>query len=263
MAGESLLQVGPLMDFVMLVIWTGQLADERPISGIIVAPAGAGKTTILENLQCEQARFVGDFTARTASAIVRNDKVTHILLGDMLSLFAHRASTVKLSMAVVSKMTGEKLDVDPWSGENLQEPRMIGLITAIPPDDFKRHSKHINPGGFASRFLIVKYAYKASTIASIHRFISENKYSEKKTGNPFGIHNPGKIIVKIPAKVADHIKDFGMQIKRDPLGFRAHRHLRALVKAQARRNDRGECTQADFAVIESYCDFFTTEGKEI
>jgi len=261
MATESLFQLGPILDFVKLLIWTGQLDDERPTSAIIVAPAGAGKTTLLENLQCEHAKFEGDFTARTCSAIVRNEKITHILLGDMLSLFGHRASTVKLSMSVISKMTGEKLKTDPWSGDSIPE-RMIGLITAIPPDDFQKHAKHIKPGGFASRFLVIKYAYKASTVAAIHRFIAENKYSTNEF-TPFLIKNPGRLVVSIPPKISEMIKDFGMQIKKDPLGFRAHRHLRSLVKAQARRNGRLACTMDDFKIIESYCDFFSTEGKEI
>lgn len=258
---ESLFQLGTITDFVRILIWTGQLFDERPISAIIQAPAGAGKTTILESLACAQATFQGDFTARTATQILRDEKITHILLGDMLSLFAHRASTVKLSMSVISKMTGEKLKSDPFSGENIPE-RQIGLITAIPTEDFKRYSKHINPGGFASRFMLIKYSYKPSTIASIHRFIAENKYSAAQESN-FEIKAPAKILVSIPPKISDLIKDFGQQIKRDPLGFRAHRHLRALVKAQARRNGRNLVTPEDFKLIESYCDFFTTQGKEL
>lgn len=258
---DSLLQLGPIRDFVELLIWTGQLSDERPGSAIVVAPAGGGKTTILESLQCEQAKFEGDFTARTATTILRNEKITHILLGDMLTLFAHRASTVKLSMSVISKLTGEKLKTDPFTAEAIPD-RMIGLITAIPPEDFKKQSKHINPGGFASRFMVIKYNYKASTIAAIHRFIAENKYSAAQE-YPFEIKSPARTIVTIPQKTSDLIKDFGMQIKRDPLGFRAHRHLRALVKAQARRNGRTTVIPDDFKLIESYCDFFTTQGKEL
>ncbi|HMD54434.1 MAG TPA: hypothetical protein VKJ65_07800, partial [Phycisphaerae bacterium] len=92
---ESLHQLSVLLDFVKLLLWTGQLSDERPVSAIIVAPAGSGKTTMLENLQCEQAEFVGDLTARPLSGIVTEKKeVTHILLGDMLSLFGHKETTV-------------------------------------------------------------------------------------------------------------------------------------------------------------------------
>lgn len=260
---ESLHQLSVLMDFVKLLIWTGQLTDERPVSAIIVAPAGSGKTTTLESLQCEQTEFVGDLTARPLSGIVKgNDKITHILLGDMLSLFGHKETTVKLTLRLVSQMTGEKIMHDPWSGDAIP-PRMLGLITAIPPEELKKKSigKHINSGGFASRFLIIRYNYKAATIRDIHKFIAENKYANVSP-RPFAMQNPGKQEIKITPAISQMIKEFGMTIKEDELGFRVHRHLRSLVKAQARRNGRIVCTEEDFKLIESYCDFFTGE-KEI
>lgn len=259
---ENLFQMTVLLDFVKLLIWTGQLADERPVSAIIVAPAGSGKTTMLETLQCEQAPFLGDLTARPLSGIVRgSDKVTHILLGDMLSLFGHKDTTVKLTLRLVSQMTGEKIMHDPWSGEAIQ-PRMIGLITAIPPEDYIKHRRHVKTGGFASRFMVAKYSYKPQTIASIHRFISENRYATL-LGKPFVMENPGKFNVEISKTISEEIKDFGMAIKDDPLGFRAHRHLRALVKAQARRIGRNIVKIEDFRMVQSYCDFFSSDGKEI
>lgn len=244
------------------MIWTGQVADERPVSAIFVAPPGSGKTTMLENLQCDQAIFVGDLTARPLSGIVRgNEKITHILLGDMLSIFGHKDHTVKLTLRLVSQMTGEKLAHDPWTGESVQ-PKTIGLITAIPPADFVKQSRHVQSGGFASRFMIVKYSYKKSTIAAIHRFISENKYANI-TPKAFVINDPGKWKVEIPNKISEMIKDYGLQIKDDPLGFRAHRHLRSLVKAEARRNARHVVIPQDFDTVQSYCEFFSSQGKEI
>lgn len=252
-----------LLDFVKLLLWTGQLSDERPVSAIIVAPAGSGKTTMLENLQCEQATFVGDLTARPLSGIVtENKEVTHILLGDMLSLFGHKETTVKLTLRLVSQMTGEKIMHDPWTGKEIP-PRMIGLITAIPPEELKKRaiSKHINSGGFASRFLIARYSYKNSTITAIHRFIAENRYANV-VHRPFVMESPGKLEIKIPENVALMISDYGKQIRDDSLGFRIHRHLRALTKAQARRSGRKLCIVEDFKLVETYCEFFS-EGKEI
>lgn len=262
---EPLFQMSLLTDFVKLLLWTGQLLDERPASAIIVAPAGAGKTTLLENLECEQAKFLGDLTARPLHGILKNEKLTHIMLGDMLSLFGHKKSTVNLTIQNISKMTGEKIKQDPWTGEEIP-PRMIGFITAVPPEDLKRRdiSEQLNGGGFATRFLIVKYSYKPSTIASIHRFISENKYSEiRNVPKPFCIPNASKSKVEVSDKISEMIKDLSQTLNRDPLGFRAHRYLRALVKAQARRQMRTNATEDDFRVVSTYCDFFSSEGKAI
>lgn len=262
MSLEPLLQLSTLTDFVKLLLWTGQLSDERPASAIIIAPAGAGKTSLLENMKCEQCEFMGDITARTMAGLVKNsDKITHVLLGDLLSMFGHKSSTVKLTMRLISQMTGETLAHDPWTGDAIK-PRQIGLITAIPPEDYEKEKKKISAGGFATRFMIIKYSYKKTTIAAIHKFISQNKYAESIPGK-FIMQNPGKQKIFVPEALSSDIKDFGMTLKTDPLGFRAHRHLRSLVKASARRNERGQATKADLDIVTSYCDFFSQDGKEL
>lgn len=264
MSPEPLFQLNVLADFVKLLLWTGQLSDERPASAIIVAPPGAGKTSLLESFECEQAKFIGDLTARPLHGLLKNEKLTHLMLGDMLAIFGHKKATVDLTLQNIAKMTGEKIKQDPWTGEEIPA-RMLGMITAIPPDDLesKKISQHINAGGFASRFLIIRYSYKKSTIANIHRFISENRYSTSNFSHTFTIENPSKLKVEIPPKLAERIKDLAQEMKSDPLGFRAHRYLRSLVKAQARRSARGTVIEEDFKLIEQYCDFFAAEGREI
>lgn len=259
---ESLAQLGPLQDFLRLLIWTGQLSDERPVSAIVIAPAGTGKTTLLEGLSCEQAQFVGDLTSRPLSMLVKSsDKMTHILLGDMLSIFGHKSATVKLTMRLISQMTGEKLLHDPFTGEAIR-PRKIGLITAIPPTDYKKEQQRIQDGGFATRFIEVRYNYKPSTIASIHKWIQNNRYTEPV--KPFAISNPMQSVIEIPKELSEEINLFGLTLKKDKTGFRVHRHLRALVKASARRNSRMTATKFDLETVKSYCDFFSSsEGKEI
>jgi hypothetical protein len=258
---ESLYQLNALNDFLRLLVWTGQLADERPVSAIVIAPAGTGKTTLLESVKCEQAEFVGDLTSRPISTLVKgSDKITHILLGDMLSIFGHKTATVKLTMRLISQMTGEKLLHDPFTGESIK-PRSLGLITAIPPKDYAKEKKRIEDGGFLTRFIEIRYSYKTSTIAAIHRWIQQNKYTEPV--KPFFLAMPGQQVITINKELSDEIKDFGLSLKHDPIGFRIHRHLRALVKASARRNNLPVARHQDLEIVKSYCDFFSSQGREI
>ena len=258
---ENLYQLTALNDFLRLIVWTGQLADERPVSAIVVAPAGTGKTTLLESVRCDQAEFCGDLTSRSIATMIKgSEKITHILLGDMLSIFGHRTATVKLTMRLVSQMTGEKLLHDPFNGEQIK-PRSLGLITAIPPEDYRKENHRITEGGFLSRFIEIRYTYRPSTLTSIHKWISENKYSDPP--KPFVMNNAAPLLIEIPKPLAQEIKDFSQVLKKDPIGFRAHRHLRALVKASARRSFHGTATTEDLDVVKSYCDFFSSEGREI
>jgi hypothetical protein len=227
----------------------------------VVAPAGAGKTTLLDNLSCEQAVFVGDLTARPLSSIVKgSEKVTHVLLGDMLSIFGHKAATVKLTMRLISQMTGEKIMHDPFTGEPIK-PRKIGLVTAIPPKDFETEKKRIEEGGFSTRFIQIRYAYKKSTINSIHNWIGQNRYSEPVKS--FAMEHTGAQKIEVSKELSDEIKTFSLTLKNDPIGFRIHRHVRALVKANARRNFVSAARKIDLDMVKSYCDFFSSDGREI
>lgn len=261
--GESLYKLEELNDFIKLILWTGQLKEERPCSVIVIAPPGSGKTTLLENLKCDFAEFVGDLTARSLHGLLKNKNATHILLGDMLSLFGHKSSTVDLTLRLLSQMTGEDIRHDPWTGEPI-EPRKIGFITAIPPDDFNnpRNKAKIASGGLFTRFMIVRFNYKPSTISSIHHFIARDGYVNNSS-KPFMIPNPGRWSIKIPNEISDEIEQYALVIKKDPLGFRAARNLRALVRAAARRTGNTTVGQKDFDLVKSYCDFFTKEGKDI
>jgi hypothetical protein len=263
--GEQLIGLRTLQDFLELLLWTGQLDDERPVSAILVAPPGAGKTSMLELVACEQALLVGDLTARTIGQICRNDKLTHILLGDMLSLFGHKQSTVDLTVRLISQLTGEDLKQDPFQGTDIK-PVRLGLIAAIPPDDMKKAKirTHIEGGGFASRFIIVRYSYSLATIDAIHNFIMNNGYADHPP-KPFIMKNIGRLRVRIPKSIGPDIKSLSLYVKKQgDFGFRAHRHIRSLAKAAARREGRVEVNVKDLNLVKMHCEFFAKpEGKEL
>lgn len=263
---DSLLNLDLLIDFVELLVWTGQLSDERPTSAIIIGTAGGGKTSVIEALESDWSVYLTDFTARDLSPIMKgSNKVTHVLLADMLSIFGHKSQTVKLSMRLISQMTGETISHDPFTGERVA-PRQLGLITAIPPADYRKNKKQIEEGGFGTRFLKIRYSYSEKTIAKIHQHIERNGYApmliKKKVIKKRD--ERGKLRIKIPFPLARKIRLFMDLIETsDDLRFRIHRHLRALVKASARRRGRMTASQSDFEIIKKYYEFLNAEGKEI
>ncbi len=177
-------------------------------------------------------------------------------------MFGHKKSTVELTKQIIAKLTGEMIDTNPWSGEKM-EPRSLGLITAIPDKDFPKYQKEIDKGGFGSRFLIAKFSYGASAQSKIHHHIASNSYATSKVTPPLAIKNPGKWIIKIPKPVAAKIQMLSFEIARDPLGFRAHRQIRSLVKASARSKGRKVASMSDYQAVESLRNFFVGDGKQL
>jgi len=252
-----------IIELVTAILWSGQIEGERPLSIILVAPPGTGKTSILEFMQCETSFFFSDFTSREMkNALGGNPALTHLMLGDFLSLFGHAKGTVKLSINLLSRVTGETIRQKPWSGEEIP-PRRLGFISAIPPEDLaKREIKqHVRSGGFASRFIFAKFNYSQKTIERVHKFIREGKYRKAK---PIIIEiKPGSYAIEVPSKFADEIDLLARRMKNDPIGFRAHHQLRTLACAFARMDKRNIVTEKDYQRVLEFADFFSEQGKII
>jgi hypothetical protein len=250
-----------LVDFLSLTMWSGSVAGERPVSVILVAPPGAGKTSLLEKFQGETAIFVSDLTARELSTILKDaPKATHILLGDMLSLFGHKSSVVRLTCRMLSGLTGESLKTDSFTGG--ASNRQLGLITAIPPDDLAKRSvqSQLTAGGFASRFVVLRYSYAPNTVRKIHDYIRADRYTKERI-QPFVI-DPEPVPIAINSTISRSIQDLAMALKQqDSLGTRIHLQLRTLVKAHARRRRAEIVEKQDFSALESHSAFFKLDGR--
>jgi hypothetical protein len=261
-ASAGLVGLEPIIDLVKTIVWTGQLRGERPVSAILCAPIGSGKTSVLWKLQSEVTEFFSDFTSREARPALKKDYVTHLLIGDLLSVLGHKQGTVKLSINILAKLTGDRLTRDPWTGDEIA-PRMMGVITAIPPEEL--YSRQCKPflwsGGFASRYIIVRYDYDLKTIRRIHEYIKSDAYTKEA---PYAFHvDRGQLEVAIPPSISDKISLLARTIKHDPIGARAHHHLRALTKARARMRGSVVVNEEDFKAVDEFSEFFSKSGKTI
>lgn len=261
---SNMIGLEPLYDFVELCLWTGAVKGERPVSAILVAAPGGGKTSVLQAMNCEAAPFVTDLTSREISATLRSHpNATHMLLSDMMNLFSHRKSTTMLACAMLSSLTGDSLRTDSFSGDKVAD-RQLGLITAIPTNDIaKRQVKqHLSSAGFATRFMILRYTYSPDTVLKIHEYIRSDAYSRPGVTSRLEIP-PQKEPIEISPEMAMEIQLLAITIKseEDVIGTRIHHHLRALVKARARRDGRSAANSEDIEAIKAYAQFFSPRGQ--
>ena len=259
----GLIGMKPVIEFLMTCLWTSHVTGERPVSVLLVAAPGHGKTSVLARLKSNWTYFTDDLTSREIShALTENPDMCHLMLSDFTSIFARKNTTAELTCNILRRLIEEGMDVDSYTGRHIGSSKRIGFISAIPPDDLesRKISEQLAEGGFASRFIIAKYTYCQKTKREIHDYIRSDAYTKDPENK--AIRFPERRSeVKIPERIAQDLNFLALDIKRDPLGARAHHHLRALVKASALEQGRIEANQSDFKKIEQYSEFFTKRGK--
>lgn len=254
-----LIAVDPILDFLNICIWTGVVENEQPVSVIILADSGSGKSGILQKMQCAIAQFITDMTTRDLSNIMADPKKRIILLSDMQAIFSHKSTVVGTTTQALRNLLEEGIFNDPFSGAKIN--RRFGMISAIPPNEFARINKIFISGGLDTRFLIFGYEYRKETIALIHDAIEKGKVEIEK---PLHLPESGEYVkVSLPPKIARACRNLAATLKRDEIGIRVHHQIRRLVMGSAARNNRKVATEQDFKTVAKYSNFLTSAQEKM
>lgn len=235
------------------------LEDEQPVSVVMLADSGSGKSNILKRLECPISIFQTDMTTRDLSAIMSDPTKRIILLSDMQSIFSHKSTVTSMTTQALRNLLEEGIYNDPFSGAKLN--RRFGMISAIPPDEFDRINKIFISGGLNTRFLVFEYRYTAKTIERIHASIQQGiKPKDKFLPLP---KNGECIKVTLPKKIASDCMRLAMLMKRDnEIGIRIHHQIRRLVMGSACRNGRIIANKKDMLTIAKFS-LFLSESREV
>jgi len=258
-----MIAVDPILDFLNICVWTAALEDEPPVSVVIVSESSSGKSMMLKKLQCPISVFLTDMTTRDLSAVMADREKRIILLSDMQAIFSHKSTVVGTTCQALRNLLEEGIYNDPFSGAEVS--RRFGMITAIPPKEFRHVNRVFVSGGLDTRFLVFEFEYTKGTISRIHDFIEKGGYS--KTGEEEAL--PGlppdgtSRKVLLPRPVARKCRDLAAILKRDNAGLRTHHQIRRLVMANAARRHRKVATMQDYELIERYADFLNPRRESV
>lgn len=249
-----------IAELIETVLWTGFMAGERPVSMILIAPPGAGKSSMLESFDSDYSPFTSDATAREVSKILREKKnATHLIIGDLMSVMRHKKGTTDLTINLLSQLSGDTLSVDSFTGD--KAGKRMGIITAIPPEDLKgvKIRKALEAGGFMSRFLIANYAYTNDTVGQIHKYIREGRYVQDSHARVLRVGPPVREI-KMSPEIAQEIEKLALIVKRDPIGARAHHYMRTLAMGIAARQASRKVLARHIEILARMSQFFNKTG---
>lgn len=157
------------MDFavevIQTVLLTGQLADEKPVSLLIIASPESGKTTAARkaNLSVssdkrgeELAVALTDTTGKGLLKVIReHPRATHVIFNDLAIVTGHKSHVINYLFSVVSALieegvvkTADPEGIQPYGAEGLK-----GIIGCITPRLVRDQRFVWNKTGLTTRML--------------------------------------------------------------------------------------------------------------
>ena len=277
---EKILKIG---------IYSGLLKNEKPLSIFLVANAGSGKTSLLNQFESPTIWNVSDISQKSIAEELgkKNDKgVTHIVMGDFIAVQSHGYATVNSTVGMLNRLIEEGILNERFYGQNitLDKKAVIGLITSTTIDKFEDLFVRYSDIGFFDRILPAFYKLSDKSITEINERMKKEIKDYTKIKLKMG---KKKIEVKIPlGLIADSVQVYAKQITflqnnfkvirhgrdgrkyfttTDSNGIRMHKMLRVMAKSIAIMN-RGinvkEVDNSDIKVLDSIYKYVGLRAKQ-
>jgi hypothetical protein len=271
----EMIGVDNILKLLELVVLTGHIEGEQPVSTLVTAPVEAGKTElVLQFAQNEGCVALTDVTAygimRDYGQSIINGQVKHLIIPDLIKPMSRGRDTVHSLVAFLNALIeegvlristyAERIGA-PSDGLSLgadQIPVKCGLIATLAKGVLLDGRHHWSRMGFMSRMLPISYDYGASTQLDIHKSIARRQYL---TDSPIRLSLPtSDVEVTLNSPQADDLITLAAGLtgmltsSRNPekvYGFRLQKHLQRLAMASALKDGRDIVTQRDADYIRS------------
>ena len=256
---ETLINVGPLKKMVECSLISPYIANEKPLSLLIVAKAESGKTSVMKMYrQNKGIAYVSDCTAygltRDILPKMTSGDVKTLIIPDLLTPLSKSTKTRQSFVAFLNNLIEEGVAKITTYANIWDKEVKANVITAVTNDALKDGRHEWAKMGFLSRFIIFSYSYSMSTIMEILHSYSEHGLNIGKA--TFGL--PVKEIdIELPKEIADRLDPIAMKIGEqfELYGIRAKINLRCPLKCLAHRNGKKIAGEAEFKEFMELADF--------
>lgn len=285
--------VDQILDIIQIAVWSGALKGERPLSIILIASVGSGKTSMIKKTHqkgstkevqvpgkrkdeprtIEVRQIVGSvlYTTNTTphilcnryGQILKNGQIKHIAIPDFLNILNLPRYALANTISFYNNLIEEGImSIESRDGQFVTEvPVTIGLITTIAKPDFDMRKDEWAAIGFLSRVLPISFRYNNNTAQAIRDSIKNRDYlRETESFNIKLPANPRNIA--IPLDLADEIEKVALETRdrQDVLGARRQKQLGVFCMANALRDNRIMVNADDVDKLNIYKQYFNTEG---
>lgn len=257
----------PLL-YINLILQTGFIKGTKPLSTILIAQAGLGKTIKLERLRrLSFVKYSMDMTGKQLVEFLhqvdRGDK-KFLVIPDYISILGHANKTKNMFRGYLRAMMDEgvsDIDVYGMTAKFNNSPH-AGLITAITPEYYEENHSIWRRDGFLQRFLPFSYSHDAQTTNSI----MDNIRDRKDTVNLFKLGVKRKV-----AKMPDRTNEIDAQMRliayeikdKDAPPYRAYIQIISLCNASAVLRGSDKVEMQDIDLIRSLSTYINRKRNPI
>lgn len=161
----------PILEILKRVVASGFVLNARPLSCLLVASVGAGKTTSLIKLsQNNNILALSDVTPYGLSKLlgeIRLKKVKHLIIYDLVQPMSRGRAVVNTLIGFLNSLIEEGIFKISTAFIEIKEPIRLGLITCTTDFEIKDKRRGWLNIGFISRMLPISYDYTSTDIIQI------------------------------------------------------------------------------------------------
>jgi len=263
--------VDDIVNLLELVVFSGHIKGEQPVSALVTAPVEAGKTELVlkfaQNKGCVALTDVTEFgIMRDYGQAIIKGEIRHLIIPDLIKPMSRGKDTVHTLITFFNSLIEEGvLRISTYAqrigapsqvkSEAQPIPARCGLIATMAKDVLLDGRHHWSRMGFMSRLLPISYDYSPNTQLEIHKSIARRAYIEDK---PIKLDLPSEDVeVRLDSAQGEELMSLtamltalSSQNKAEKVyGFRLQRHLQRLAMASAIRDGRQVVQQQDLEAI--------------
>lgn len=236
-----MIKVEQLEKIIKVALFSGRIANERPLSILIVATVGAGKSELLSEFSEKYVDTVLYATDITAFALhhkhgkrLRRGEIKHIIIPDLLTPLNKQKEQADHFITFMNGIIEEGIARVESQKSNfvVDVPVKCGLITSLATKELQLRKDKWASVGFLSRMLPISYAYKQETVLKIFNYITDRKYLME---NPNILNLPVDTNVILPKEISEACIPLAELLKdeNDEYGFRRLKQIQVFLMGHA------------------------------
>lgn len=255
-----MIKVDDLKKIVKLCLLSGKIKNMKPISLLVVAKAGSGKTELILSYKDKSLDIDTDLNySKLIENLIANKLIKHIIIPDFIKITNKKSATSKNLISLFNNAIEEGIYKVAGFFKHDFKGRTIGLITSITPGSLGQVKTEWKNIGFIDRMIMCSYEYSQETLKKIREFIAyetEKSYQSEILKCPIKNKNGG-IEIKSNYKFNSQLFEIA---KTD---LRLQKNLQRLLKCNALNDGRIEVNQKDVEDIKKLSKFLNLEKIKI